>query len=119
MALCDYKLCDLCGEKAFYDTGVTDPHYCATWDPSEDVDPIGLAVLCSECAKTHKVGVVPEWQPIETAPTNDQILFTDGNCMWVSTKDIVDAVVADNLSDTPTHWMPLPEPPKEDKHEHV
>lgn len=53
MAMCDYKLCDRCGNKAFYDVDITDSHYVATYDPTEDADPIGIAILCSDCNKTH------------------------------------------------------------------
>lgn len=59
MAYCDYKLCDLCGGKAFYDTVITDPHYCATWDPNETKPPIGLAVLCAQCNLTHEAVIRP------------------------------------------------------------
>jgi hypothetical protein len=59
MAMCDYRLCDVCGGKAFYDVDIRDTRYIATYDPSEGVDPVGLAVLCSECNKTHKAIVVP------------------------------------------------------------
>ena len=54
MALADYKQCDRCGAKAFYDANISDPHYVATWDPSEDTPPIGLAVLCAKCNETHE-----------------------------------------------------------------
>ena len=59
MALADYCLCHKCQGKAFYDSNISDPAYCATWDPSEDADPIGLAVLCSECAKSYQCIIVP------------------------------------------------------------
>lgn len=59
MALCDYALCDKCEGKAFYDANIHDSRYCATWDPTEDAEPIGIAVLCSECNKTHKAIIVP------------------------------------------------------------
>ena len=59
MALSDYKLCDECGAKAFYDMDITDPGYCATYDPDEDCDPIGIAVLCAECNKTYEAIIVP------------------------------------------------------------
>ena len=59
MAMCDYALCDVCGGKAFYDANISDSRYCATWDPTEDAEPIGIAVLCSECNKTHKALIVP------------------------------------------------------------
>lgn len=53
MALCDYRLCDACGGKAFYDanlnyseeTGM--PDYVGAW-----------VVLCEDCAKTHDIVVV-------------------------------------------------------------
>lgn len=54
MAMCDYKTCDLCGGKAFYDANITSPAYWATWDPSETEPPIGLAVLCAACNQTHE-----------------------------------------------------------------
>lgn len=54
MAMADYKLCDLCGGKAFYDANITDPRYTATWDPSEETPAVGIAVLCATCNKTHE-----------------------------------------------------------------
>jgi hypothetical protein len=59
MALCDYNLCDLCGEKAFYDAQINDPTYVATYDPNEKCEPIGIAVLCPECNKTHEATIRP------------------------------------------------------------
>ena len=57
-----------------------------------------------------------EWQPIDTAPLNDQILIFDQH-YWrqyaVTSKYAdwwVDGENGDNLK--PTHWMSLPEPPK-------
>jgi len=57
VALADYRLCDVCGCKAFYDAtleyqryedGEFRPsHNCGVW-----------AVLCVACAKTHTVSVV-------------------------------------------------------------
>jgi len=56
-----------------------------------------------------------EWQPIKTAPAGDDLLLA-----WVETGEmrvgyfngnswLCDAVSFDF---EPTHWMPLPEPPK-------
>jgi len=65
MAICDYALCHKCQGKAFYDANISDPGYCATWDPSEEADPIGIAVLCAECAKSYEVMIVPIGQSDE------------------------------------------------------
>lgn len=61
MASIDYKSCDLCGYKAFYDANISDPRYVATWDPQEakEWEPIGLAVLCYECNRTHEAVIRP------------------------------------------------------------
>ena len=66
MAYADYHLCHLCGAKAFYDAEVNDPRYLAVFDHSEG-DPIGIAVLCCECNKTHEVVI----RPREKENTND------------------------------------------------
>lgn len=58
MALADYHLCHLCGAKAFYDANISDPRYVATYDETEG-DPIGIAVLCWQCNKTHEVVIRP------------------------------------------------------------
>lgn len=58
MALADYYLCDVCKAKTFYDANV---NYCDDrWmtDGRCKMIPNGagdMAVLCMECAKTHKV----------------------------------------------------------------
>jgi hypothetical protein len=59
MASADYQLCDVCDRKAFYDADISDPHYVATYDPLSNFEPIGIAVLCSECNKTHEILVQP------------------------------------------------------------
>ena len=58
MALSDYHLCARCGSKAFYDADIRDAGYVATYDPSEGDDPIAIAALCTNCAKSHTVIVV-------------------------------------------------------------
>lgn len=82
MAAADYRLCDVCGGKAFYDSNLS-----YEWGPSEyrpDDPPYRIAgaeqfedaainqrsgmrlgylgdwaVLCSDCAKTHRVAILP------------------------------------------------------------
>lgn len=76
MALSDYRLCDVCGSKAFYDANLNHDQGCdEEWHypyrtagkeqhPEKKyqmrLDYLGdWAVICSDCAKTHKTVVVP------------------------------------------------------------
>ena len=80
MAKADYKLCDVCGEKAFYDAHLNYECGISKWglmpfrqvgkqqysDPEltkkygDRLDFVGdWAVVCAECAKTHRVQIVP------------------------------------------------------------
>lgn len=62
MALADYKLCDICGTKAFYDASLN--YEVESETPIRDCN-IGLdyvgdwAVICQDCAKTHKCVILP------------------------------------------------------------
>lgn len=68
MAGADYRSCDVCGCKTFYDATLdyqepTEEHYkegrYECW-----LHGVGdWAVICEECAKTHKVTVVPRTPP--------------------------------------------------------
>ena len=57
------------------------------------------------------------WHPIESAPADELILvFGDGVIHVARIWSDGDAVVGDDIYyifDRPTHWMPLPDPPKE------
>ena len=62
-----------------------------------------------------------EWQPIETAPrggSDNAFLGWDGIIVdkawegWTEEDDKPVYVRADWVSWEPTHWMPLPDPPK-------
>lgn len=58
MAMCDYRQCDICGGKAFYDANLNYddegnfPDYVGDW-----------CVICDECAKTHKCVVMKKETP--------------------------------------------------------
>ncbi len=62
---------------------------------------------------------VNEWQPIDTAPKDDYIVVTDGGfiaqAFW-SGKCWMMGFIEGNINVKvdlqPTHWMPLPEPPR-------
>ncbi len=71
MAYADYCLCHLCGGTAFYDADISDARYTATYDQTETCDPIGIAVLCWQCNKTHEAVIRPRTaQP--AAPGGDK-----------------------------------------------
>lgn len=52
----------------------------------------------------------PKWQPIETAPSGCDILVTNGDVTWIDWKS--DGAFWQQQDDA-THWMPLPEPPRQ------
>lgn len=74
MAYADYRLCDNCGEKAFYDAEL-DYRQTSRQDPiehDERAKQVGertsyrlqylgdWAVLCEDCAKTHRTAILPK-----------------------------------------------------------
>jgi hypothetical protein len=82
MAAADYRLCDVCGHKVFYDSNLNyeqgkseygdTPPFRTAGEPQafttpEAADKWGMrldwlgdwAVICEDCAKTHKCIVVP------------------------------------------------------------
>ena len=71
MAAADYRLCDVCGGKAFYDANLNNdfdaPAEEHIRDSNYKLDYLGdWAVLCRDCAKTHKCVI----EPIEDAAHN-------------------------------------------------
>jgi len=56
------------------------------------------------------------WQPIETAPKEGRFLFTNGEIVGTAQLIKGEYFAADSWlgvrNTTPTHWMPLPELPK-------
>ena len=62
-----------------------------------------------------------EWQPIETAPCDGTRVLLAGcsglvrECRWDYFLGWSDPVYREwSFDEKPTHWMPLPEPPKGD-----
>ena len=60
-----------------------------------------------------------KWQPIETAPKNQEILVWDGKNIWLVDaeyemypKDNGCGCCSSSVHNQATHWMPLPESPK-------
>lgn len=57
MAMCDYYLCDVCGQKCFYDAAIAEYDDAGRYLLSGRA--IDIAAICESCAKTHKCIVVP------------------------------------------------------------
>jgi len=72
MALGDYRLCDVCECKTYYDAGVEyeqAPKGHALW-PGMIPHRVGdWAVICDDCAKTHEVEIRLRAEPLN--PTGD------------------------------------------------
>lgn len=63
MAMADYYLCDICGNKAFYDANLSydfDNRYPRVeYGCGMKLGYVGdMACICDKCAKTHKVTIV-------------------------------------------------------------
>ncbi len=86
-----------------------------------------LAAEIAEAVSRHFAGLAEEWRDIETAPKDGtMILLTDGDIValgcwdkrggfpWRFVTDDFDDFEEDWwVEDAPTHWRPLPPPPKE------
>lgn len=58
MAMCDYYLCDVCGQKCFYDASIAE--YDADGRYLLSGSAVDIAAICEACAKTHTCIVVPK-----------------------------------------------------------
>lgn len=55
MALADYRLCDVCGQKVFYDADLNYDYPNTNAKGDIKLDYLGdWAVICEECAKDHE-----------------------------------------------------------------
>lgn len=69
MAASDYRLCDVCGSKAFYDANLNydqgrevdgEVRNAGSMMAGTSLDYLGdWVVICRTCAKTHKCVIVP------------------------------------------------------------
>jgi len=56
MALSDYRLCDVCGGKAFYDVNLNYDEDEVDKYGNPKLERVGdMKVICDSCAKTHEV----------------------------------------------------------------
>jgi hypothetical protein len=74
MALADYRLCDVCRQKTFYDPSF---NFEPNENPDDDLGPVrgrlgAWRVICVDCAKTHVV-VVLEKEKAEHAVIIDRL----------------------------------------------
>lgn len=92
MAYADYRLCDKCDSKAFYDSDLSYEGPKSKYDPDSfrvqgenqiygaSLGYLGdWAVLCKDCAKTHKTVIVP----IEETPRDIQSAPKDGSSVRI------------------------------------
>ena len=76
-------------------------------------------MICEHCKRAIEAAIVPQWQPIESAPKDELILVgpTKRMGICVAMHHSRDGWVTETTSEwvtmyTPTHWMPLPAAPK-------
>jgi len=91
MALADYRRCDVCGGKAFYDAHLNYEMEESEWSHAAPfrvagqdqavacgtvlrLDRVGdWAVICSDCAKTHETKIVERTTKPEQADTGEKL----------------------------------------------
>ena len=81
---------------------------------TDDQSVLGSAASASPGTDLHVEG----WQPIETAQKDARAIVTDGHYvergyLWPHRQPVwTDDADGTKLRPQPTHWMPLPAPPK-------
>jgi len=85
-------------------------------------------IIFAALAERRRLAALLEWKPIETAPKDRDILLLcpsrgvvrgswNNDChkkprpYWTNDRERIFGVT-ETRADQPTHWMPLPEPPK-------
>lgn len=85
-----------------------------------------LAAEIAEAVSRHFAGLADGWRDIATAPKDGTPIlvycpFQSPNCVVVKWRDVrqgwVNASSFGLITSEPTHWMPLPPPPKEADHD--
>ena len=68
----------------------------------------------------NSLGNMSKWQKIESAPKEGTVLLFDpskseGSCIGTGYWLYDNVWMMEDRNAEPTHWMPLPEPPKEEE----
>lgn len=73
MAMADYRLCDVCGCKAFYDANLN-------YDDDGNLDYVGeMLVICTDCSKTHECKLIEKNTRAQaSAPEGEAVAEVDG-----------------------------------------
>ena len=101
-------------------------HYASIGATNEELSSLlsdaANEIIALRVEKRQLSRLIPEWQLIETAPTDtDLLLFCSNKSIyigegWIDRSDDKENRIWYNLEIGeihPTYWMPLPEPPKE------
>lgn len=79
----------------------------------------GVIIYASQAVR-EALATKNDWMPIETAPEGTMILCANMNAMearhWAFVAWMAGGKVCGHRMDQPTHWMPLPAPPKKNNH---
>lgn len=109
----DGQPCVKCGHSDGVDRGgqcvhrlTVNPSSVAVWDDTH------CGCKCSFAVSRLRTDLVPQWQPISTAPKAVAVLLASEKCEIVETgyAECIDTLCTEGHK--PTRWMPLPDPPK-------
>ena len=97
MAGCDYRSCDVCGTKTFYDANLGWEHDHR--DLGAFLPGLGdWAVICKECALTHECVVVKRKKQLVEVECPDKVQYCQAfhtqEAVYVESKEKPDAMLA-------------------------
>ena len=66
MASADYKLCDVCSSKHFYDAGISDENYLSSYYKG------GVKSICDKCLETHEIVIIEREKILDIKVKQDE-----------------------------------------------